>query len=100
MSIAGGHGRRHRPAARPSRSPTSRPGGHVPAVLTNLDGTIERAEKSLTDLRAGVDRLTTLDNRGRGGLADLKALHRDLDITVAGCYGWPASVAQDTSSGS
>lgn len=30
-----------------------------------------------------------------GAWADLKALHRDLDVAVAACYGWPAAVAQD-----
>ncbi len=30
-----------------------------------------------------------------GAYTDLKALHRELDVAVAGCYGWPASVAQD-----
>lgn len=30
-----------------------------------------------------------------GGFADLKALHRELDVAVAAAYGWPASVAQD-----
>ncbi|HEY8826595.1 MAG TPA: hypothetical protein VIM17_02400 [Jatrophihabitantaceae bacterium] len=27
--------------------------------------------------------------------ADLRVLHRELDEAVAGCYGWPKSVAQD-----
>jgi hypothetical protein len=40
--------------------------------------------------------LTTLYNAvDEGAWADLKTLHRDLDVAVAGCYGWPASVAQD-----
>ncbi len=40
--------------------------------------------------------LTTLYNAvDEGAWADLKALHRDLDVAVAACYGWPASVAQD-----
>lgn len=30
-----------------------------------------------------------------GAYTDLKALHRELDVAVAVCYGWPASVAQD-----
>ena len=30
-----------------------------------------------------------------GAWTDLKALHRELDVAVADCYGWPASVAQD-----
>ena len=30
-----------------------------------------------------------------GAWTDLKALHRDLDVAVADCYGWPAAVAQD-----
>ena len=30
-----------------------------------------------------------------GGFADLKKLHRDLDVAVASAYGWPASVAQE-----
>lgn len=30
-----------------------------------------------------------------GGFADLKKLHRDLDVAVAAAYGWPASVAQN-----
>lgn len=30
-----------------------------------------------------------------GAWADLKDLHRQLDVAVADCYGWPASVAQD-----
>jgi hypothetical protein len=40
--------------------------------------------------------LTTLYNAmDEGAWADLKALHRELDVAVAACYGWPASVAQD-----
>jgi hypothetical protein len=40
--------------------------------------------------------LTTLYNAvDEGAWADLKTLHRHLDVAVAGCYGWPASVAQD-----
>ena len=40
--------------------------------------------------------LTTLYNAmDDGAWADLKALHRELDIAVAACYGWPADVAQD-----
>ncbi len=30
-----------------------------------------------------------------GAWTDLKDLHRQLDVAVADCYGWPASVAQD-----
>jgi hypothetical protein len=30
-----------------------------------------------------------------GAYTDLKALHRELDVAVADCYGWPVSVAQD-----
>lgn len=40
--------------------------------------------------------LTKLYNAvDEGAWADLKALHRELDVAVADCYGWPASVAQD-----
>ncbi|HET7734554.1 MAG TPA: DNA methyltransferase [Nocardioidaceae bacterium] len=40
--------------------------------------------------------LTKLYNAvDEGAWADLKALHRELDVAVAACYGWPASVAQD-----
>lgn len=40
--------------------------------------------------------LTKLYNAvDEGAWTDLKALHRDLDVAVAACYGWPASVAQD-----
>ena len=40
--------------------------------------------------------LTRLYNAvAEGAWADLKALHRELDVAVAACYGWPASVAQD-----
>lgn len=40
--------------------------------------------------------LTTLYNRmDEGAYADLKDLHRRLDVAVAAAYGWPASVAQD-----
>jgi hypothetical protein len=40
--------------------------------------------------------LTTLYNTmDEGAWADLKTLHRDLDVAVAACYSWPASVAQD-----
>lgn len=40
--------------------------------------------------------LTKLYNAmGEGAYADLKALHRSLDEAIAGCYGWPKSVAQD-----
>lgn len=40
--------------------------------------------------------LTTLYNAmDDGAWADLKALHRQLDVAVAACYGWPAAVAQD-----
>jgi hypothetical protein len=41
----------------------------------------------------GLTRLYNLVDEG--AYADLKALHRDLDVAVAACYGWPASVAQD-----
>lgn len=30
-----------------------------------------------------------------GAWVDLKDLHRELDVAVADCYGWPAAVAQD-----
>ena len=30
-----------------------------------------------------------------GAWADLKSLHKGLDESVAACYGWPKSVAQD-----
>ncbi len=40
--------------------------------------------------------LTTLYNQvDDGAWTDLKALHRELDVAVADCYGWPRSVAQD-----
>ena len=40
--------------------------------------------------------LTTLYNAmDDGAWADLKALHRELDVAVAACYGWPAAIAQD-----
>jgi len=40
--------------------------------------------------------LTTLYNQvDDGAYVDLQRLHRALDETVADCYGWPASVAQD-----
>lgn len=40
--------------------------------------------------------LTTLYNQvDDGDWADLKALHKELDESVADCYGWPRRVAQD-----
>lgn len=40
--------------------------------------------------------LTKLYNlMDEGGFTDLAKLHRELDISVAAAYGWPASVAQD-----
>jgi hypothetical protein len=40
--------------------------------------------------------LTKLYNAvDEGAWGDLKALHRELDVAGADCYGWPASVAQD-----
>ena len=40
--------------------------------------------------------LTKLYNAvDEGAWTDLKDLHRELDLAVADCYGWPASVAQD-----
>jgi len=40
--------------------------------------------------------LTTLYNQvDDGAWTDLKALHRELDVAVADCYGWPRSIAQD-----
>ncbi len=40
--------------------------------------------------------LTKLYNlMDEGGFADLRELHRKLDVAVAAAYGWPASVAQD-----
>lgn len=42
--------------------------------------------------------LTKLYNAvDEGAWADLKALHRTLDEAVVDCYGWPRSVAQDSS---
>jgi hypothetical protein len=41
--------------------------------------------------------LTKLYNlMDEGGFADLKSLHKSLDVAVAEAYGWPASVAQDS----
>ena len=40
--------------------------------------------------------LTKLYNAvDEGAWTDLKALHKELDVAVAACYGWPAAVAQD-----
>lgn len=40
--------------------------------------------------------LTTLYNRmDDGAYTDLKRRHRELDVAVTNCYGWPAAVAQD-----
>lgn len=40
--------------------------------------------------------LTKLYNAmDEGAHAGLAALHREVDVAVAACYGWPASVAQD-----
>jgi hypothetical protein len=40
--------------------------------------------------------LTALYNEiDEGGYADLKALHRRLNVAVADCYGWPKAVAHD-----
>lgn len=45
-----------------------------------------REQIGLTKLYNAVD---------EGAWIDLKALHRELDVAVAACYGWPASIAQD-----
>ncbi|HEY0950583.1 type IIL restriction-modification enzyme MmeI [Nocardioides sp.] len=53
------------------------------------------ARRSEICLAEGIG-LTKLYNAvDEGAWADLKALHRELDVAVADCYGWPASVAQD-----
>ncbi len=40
--------------------------------------------------------LTTLYNRmDDGAFTDLRGLHKELDVAVAACYGWPRPVAQD-----
>lgn len=36
-----------------------------------------------------------LNAMDEGAYIGLKALHRELDEAVAGCYGWPRSVAKD-----
>lgn len=57
--------------------------------------------KTLTDRRSAICiseniGLTKLYNlMDEGAFADLKKLHRQLDESVAVCYGWPRAVAQD-----
>lgn len=73
-----------------------------PDVLT--DAQRERVAEASRRLLARRTEICTAENIGltklynavdEGAWTDLKALHRELDVAVADCYGWPATVAQD-----
>lgn len=101
----GAGGRRAGHGARVGRADESRLGDRPgQAGLKDLrkTGTDEgrNAELALTDLLEKLVQehigLTTLYNVvDEGAWADLKAMHRELDVAVAACSGWPASEAQD-----
>lgn len=58
---------------------------------------VELLERRTAICRADQIGLTTLYNRmDEGAYADLRALHRRLNEAVAGAYGWPASIAEDS----
>ncbi len=68
------------------------------------DAQRERVAEASRRLLARRTEICTTENIGltklynavdEGAWTDLTALHRELDVAVAACYGWPASVAQD-----
>ncbi len=70
-----GHGQQHESVAEASRR-----------LLARRTEICTTEQIGLTKLYNAVD---------EGAWTDLKALHRELDVAVADCYGWPSGLAQD-----